>query len=67
MGAVSMRMGKPKPRWSQSKTTNLLERAFEEVRRRTKIMGVFNNRKSLELIMFSVLFRTTITKPQYIA
>jgi transposase-like protein len=43
-------------RWKQTKTTNLLERAFEEVRRRTKIMGVFKNRQSLERILFSVFY-----------
>jgi transposase-like protein len=42
--------------WTQTKTTNLLERAFEEVRRRTKIMGVFKNRQSLERILFSVFY-----------
>lgn len=42
--------------WSQVKTTNLLERAFEEVRRRTKVMGVFKNRLSLERVLFSVFY-----------
>lgn len=42
--------------WKPTKTTNLLERAFEEVRRRTKIMGVFKNRQSLERILFSVFY-----------
>ena len=42
--------------WKPTKTTNYLERAFEEVRRRTKIMGVFKNRQSLERILFSVFY-----------
>jgi len=42
--------------WRTTKTTNYLERAFEEVRRRTKIMGVFKNRQSLERILFSVFY-----------
>ena len=46
----------PRELWPQTKTTNLLERAFEEVRRRTKIMGVFQNRQSLERILFSVFY-----------
>jgi len=37
--------------------TGLLERAFEEVRGRTKVVGVFSNPRSLERIMFSVFFR----------
>jgi putative transposase len=31
--------------WRQLRTTNLIERAFREVKRRVKPMGVFNNRK----------------------
>jgi hypothetical protein len=61
-----MRMGKPKPRWSQSKTTNLLERAFEEVRR-GRLREYLTIGRVWIRIMFPVLFRTTITKPQYIA
>ncbi|NIS67462.1 MAG: IS256 family transposase, partial [Proteobacteria bacterium] len=37
-------------------TTNLIERAFREVRRRTRPMGVFNNRSSMERIIFAVFY-----------
>jgi transposase-like protein len=42
--------------WRQLRTTNLIERAFREVRRRVKPMGVFNNRNSMERILFAVFF-----------
>ena len=53
--------------WSQIKTTNLLERAFEEERKRIEVMGVVNERLSFKRIMFSVFFRYKRTKPHYIA
>jgi len=37
------------------RTTNPLERAFREVRRRTNPMSCFNNRVSVERILFAVL------------
>ena len=40
--------------WKQLRTTNLIERAFREVRRRTRAMGVFNNLQSMERILFAV-------------
>ncbi len=40
--------------WRQLRTTNLIERAFREVKRRVKPMGVFNNRNSMERILFEV-------------
>lgn len=42
--------------WRQLRTTNLIERAFREVKRRVKPMGVFNNRNSMERILFAVFF-----------
>jgi len=42
--------------WSMTKTTNLLERTFEEVRRRTKIIRVFNKRQSLERILLATFY-----------
>ena len=42
--------------WRQLRTTNLIERAFREVRRRVRPMGVFNNRNSMERILFAVFF-----------
>jgi len=37
------------------RTTNAIERIFKEVKRRTKPIGVFNNVKSLERIVFAVI------------
>lgn len=42
--------------WRKVRTTNLIERAFREVRRRTRPMGVFNNRSSMERIIFAVFY-----------
>ena len=45
---------KNSPLWSRLRTTNLIERAFREVRRRTRPMGVMANTHSLERIVFAV-------------
>jgi putative transposase len=42
--------------WKQIRTTNLIERAFREVKRRTRPMGVFGNRESIERILYAVFF-----------
>ncbi len=42
--------------WWRIRTTNPIERAFREVRRRTRPMGVFVNRNSMERILFAVFF-----------
>ena len=42
--------------WRQIRTTNLIERVFREVKRRVKPMGVFNNRNSMERILFAIFF-----------
>jgi transposase-like protein len=42
--------------WRRIRTTNLIERAFEEVKRRTRLMGVFGNRGSMERILYAVFF-----------
>ena len=42
--------------WRRIRTTNLIERAFEEVKRRTRPMGVFGNRGSMERILYAVFF-----------
>ena len=39
------------------RTTNVIERCFREVRRRTKPMSCFNNNDSLQRIMFAVFYR----------
>ena len=40
--------------WSRIRTTNLIERAFREVKRRTRPMGVMANKRSLQRIVFAV-------------
>jgi len=42
--------------WRSIRTTNLIERVFEEVKRRTRPMGVFGNRSSMERILYAVFF-----------
>jgi len=46
------------PSWRKaSRTTNPIERRFREVRRRTRPMGVFADRTSIERILFAVFTR----------
>jgi putative transposase len=42
--------------WKKIRTTNLIERAFREVKRRTRPMGAFGNRSSMERILYAVFF-----------
>jgi putative transposase len=42
--------------WRKIRTTNLIERAFREVKRRTRPMGVFGNRGSMDRILYAVFF-----------
>ncbi len=42
--------------WKKIRTTNLIERAFKEVKRRTRPMGVFVNRNSMERILYAVFY-----------
>ncbi len=45
----------PEPKlWPMIRTTNLIERRFREVRRRTRPMGVFSDRTSMERILYAV-------------
>ena len=39
------------------RTTNVIERCFREIRRRTKPMSCFNNNDSLQRIIYAVFFR----------
>lgn len=43
--------------WKKLRTTNIIERVFREVRRRTRPMSCFNNRESVERIIFAILTR----------
>jgi transposase-like protein len=40
--------------WRHIRTTNAIERRFVEVRRRTRPMGVFSDRTSMERILFAI-------------
>jgi transposase-like protein len=43
------------PKWRKSvRTTNAIERRFREVRRRTRPMGVFSDRTSMDRILYAV-------------
>jgi len=43
--------------WIKVRTTNVIERSFREVRRRTRPMSCFNNNASIERIVYAVLNR----------
>ena len=47
----------PKEIWIKVRTTNVIGRAFREVRRRTRPMSCFNNTQSIERIVFAILSR----------
>jgi putative transposase len=40
--------------WPSIRTTNLIERRFRELRRRTRPMGVFSDRTSMERILYAI-------------
>lgn len=45
----------PQAHWNALRTTNAIERAFREVRRRTRPIGVFTNSRSLDRIVYAVI------------
>lgn len=47
----------PKEHWKKVRTTNAIERAFREVRRRTRPMSCFQNDESVERIIYGVISR----------
>lgn len=47
----------PKEIWVKVRTTNVIERSFREVRRRTRPMSCFNHDQSIERIVYAVLNR----------
>ena len=47
----------PKHLWKQLRTTNIIERCFVEVRRRTRPMVCFVNVKSVDRIIYSIFHR----------
>lgn len=47
----------PRPLWRKLRTTNVIERCFVEVRRRTRPMVVFTNVASVERIIYAIFSR----------
>ena len=47
-------LGCPKEHWKKVRTTNAIERAFREVRRRTRPMTCFQNSASVDRIIYGV-------------
>jgi len=45
----------PSAHWKKVRTTNVIERAFREVRRRTRPMSSFSNKESCERIVYGVI------------
>jgi transposase-like protein len=45
----------PSAHWRKVRTTNIIERAFREVRRRTRPMSSFTNPASCDRIVFGVI------------
>jgi transposase-like protein len=48
--------GCPEEDWKRLRTTNIIERVFREVRRRTRPMSCFQNRESVERIIFAIFY-----------
>ena len=42
------------------RTTNIIERTFREVRRRTRPIGCFTNERSVERIVYAIFYRQNI-------
>ena len=47
----------PKSMWKKLRTSNIIERCFREVRRRTRTMSCFNNQDSVQRIIFAIFYR----------
>lgn len=47
----------PKPMWVKLRTTNIIERVFREVRRRTRPMSCFQNTQSVDRIIYAIFSR----------
>lgn len=48
--------------WRHVRTTNAIERRFREVRRRTRPMGVFSDRTSMERILYAVFIHENLSQ-----
>jgi putative transposase len=51
----------PAEHWIKVRTTNAIERAFREVRRRVRPMSCFNNSRSMDRIIFGVISHLNAT------
>ena len=47
----------PQTLWKKLRTTNIIERVFREVRRRTRPISCFQNRESVERIIYAIFYR----------
>ncbi len=47
----------PKSLWRKLRTSNIIERCFREVRRRTRPMSCFQNSDSVQRVVFAVFFK----------
>jgi len=45
----------PERHWKHIRTSNIIERAFKEAKRRTKVIGRFSNATSALVMVFSIL------------
>jgi putative transposase len=45
----------PEAHWKRVRTTNVIERALREVRRRTRTMSSFSNTESCDRIIYGVI------------
>ena len=45
----------PESHWKHIRTSNVIERAFKEVKRRTRVIGRFPNETSALVMVFSIL------------
>ncbi|HSF28896.1 MAG TPA: IS256 family transposase [Candidatus Tectomicrobia bacterium] len=57
--------GCPRPLWRKLRTTNIIERCFVEVRRRTRPMVCFVNVQSVERIIYSIFNRFNLEWRQH--
>ena len=58
----------PRAMWKKLRTTNIIERVFREVRRRTRPMSCFTNNRSVERIIFAIFNRQNmIWKDKHLA
>jgi putative transposase len=59
IGEVLTYLRYPGSHHARIRTTNVLERLFKEVRRRTKVIGVFPNEKSASVLATEITLRSS--------